>query len=68
MNLIHALALSVPLAFVLGWWASRRMGAKRSGAEVSELSSLVRLCEIEEDVDVAGLEALQELVKGPHAH
>jgi len=27
------------VAFVLGWWASRRMGAKRSGAEVSELSS-----------------------------
>ena len=39
MNYPYALVLLVPVAFVLGWWASRRMGAKRSGAEVSELSS-----------------------------
>jgi len=29
----------VPAAFVLGWWASRQAGARRSGAEVSEPSS-----------------------------
>ncbi len=39
MNYPYALVLLVPVAFVLGWWASRRVGAKRSGAEVSELSS-----------------------------
>lgn len=39
MNYPYALVLLVPVAFVLGWWASRRLGAKRSGAEVSELSS-----------------------------
>lgn len=39
MNYPYALVLLVPVAFVLGWLASRRLGAKRSGAEVSELSS-----------------------------
>jgi lipopolysaccharide biosynthesis regulator YciM len=39
MNLPSVLVLLVPAAFVLGWWASRRVGARRSGAEVSELSS-----------------------------
>jgi lipopolysaccharide biosynthesis regulator YciM len=39
MNPLYVLALLVPTAFVLGWLASRRMGARRSGAEVSELSS-----------------------------
>jgi len=39
MNLLYVLALLVPVAFVLGWWASRQVGARRSGAEVSELSS-----------------------------
>ncbi len=39
MNLMYVLALLVPVAFVLGWWASRQVGARRSGAEVSELSS-----------------------------
>ncbi|KRE87183.1 hypothetical protein ASG75_03290 [Rhodanobacter sp. Soil772] len=39
MNLLYVLAPLVPVAFVLGWWASRQIGARRSGAEVSELSS-----------------------------
>jgi len=39
MNLVHVLVPLVPTAFVVGWWASRQMGARRSGAEVSELSS-----------------------------
>ncbi len=39
MSYPYALVLLVPVGFVLGWWASRRLGAKRSGAEVSELSS-----------------------------
>lgn len=39
MNLLYVLALLVPAAFALGWWASRQVGARRSGAEVSELSS-----------------------------
>lgn len=39
MSFQHALVLLVPAAFILGWWASRQLGAKRSGAEVSELSS-----------------------------
>ncbi|MHB1271341.1 MAG: lipopolysaccharide assembly protein LapB [Rhodanobacter sp.] len=39
MNFPYELVLPVPAAFVLGWWASRRVGANRSGAEVSELSS-----------------------------
>jgi lipopolysaccharide assembly protein B len=39
MNSIYALVSLVPVAFGLGWWASRRAGARRSGAEVSELSS-----------------------------
>ena len=39
MNSLYVLASLVPVAFVLGWWASRQIGARRSGAEVSELSS-----------------------------
>ncbi len=39
MNLVYVLASLVPVAFALGWWASRQLGARRSGAEVSELSS-----------------------------
>jgi lipopolysaccharide biosynthesis regulator YciM len=39
MNFPSVLVLLVPAAFALGWWASRRIGARRSGAEVSELSS-----------------------------
>lgn len=39
MKLAYELLLLVPAAFVLGWWASRRWAARRSGAEVSELSS-----------------------------
>jgi len=39
MNLLYVLVPLVPAAFVLGWWASRQIGARRSGAEVSELSS-----------------------------
>ncbi|EIL99193.1 hypothetical protein RHOFW104T7_17530 [Rhodanobacter thiooxydans] len=39
MNLLYVLVPLVPAAFVLGWWASRQAGARRSGAEVSELSS-----------------------------
>jgi lipopolysaccharide biosynthesis regulator YciM len=39
MNLLYVLVPLVPAAFMLGWWASRRVGARRSGAEVSELSS-----------------------------
>lgn len=39
MNLVYVLVALVPVAFVLGWWASRRLDARRSGAEVSELSS-----------------------------
>jgi len=39
MNLLYALVPLVPAAFVLGWWSSRQIGARRSGAEVSELSS-----------------------------
>ncbi len=39
MNLVHALVALVPAAFAAGWWASRQIGVRRSGAEVSELSS-----------------------------
>ncbi|KZC35210.1 MULTISPECIES: lipopolysaccharide assembly protein LapB [Rhodanobacter] len=39
MNLLYVLVPLVPAAFVLGWWASRQADARRSGAEVSELSS-----------------------------
>src|SRR3546814_10412817 len=39
MNLLYVLVPLVPAAFALGWWASRQVGARRSGAEVSELSS-----------------------------
>ncbi|KZC18343.1 hypothetical protein RHOFW510R12_07340 [Rhodanobacter sp. FW510-R12] len=39
MNHLYVLAALIPVAFVLGWWASRQIGVRRSGAEVSELSS-----------------------------
>jgi lipopolysaccharide biosynthesis regulator YciM len=39
MNSLYVLTALLPVAFVLGWWASRQAGARRSGAEVSELSS-----------------------------
>ncbi|EIL95208.1 MULTISPECIES: lipopolysaccharide assembly protein LapB [Rhodanobacter] len=39
MNLVLVLVSLVPIAFVLGWWTSRQFGARRSGAEVSALSS-----------------------------
>jgi lipopolysaccharide biosynthesis regulator YciM len=39
MNLLYLLVALVPSAFALGWWASRRVGVRRSGARVSELSS-----------------------------
>src|SRR6185437_13377966 len=39
MNPLYVLAALLPVTFVLGWWASRQAGARRSGAEVSELSS-----------------------------
>ncbi|MFA6230379.1 MAG: lipopolysaccharide assembly protein LapB [Rhodanobacter sp.] len=39
MNQLLVLAALVPAAFAAGWWASRQVGARRSGAEVSELSS-----------------------------
>ncbi|WP_158884685.1 lipopolysaccharide assembly protein LapB [Rhodanobacter sp. L36] len=39
MNLPLLLGALAPAAFVLGWWASRRVGARRSGTAVSELSS-----------------------------
>jgi lipopolysaccharide biosynthesis regulator YciM len=35
----YALLPLVAVAFVLGWWASRRASARRSGAAVNELSS-----------------------------
>ncbi|WP_329743245.1 lipopolysaccharide assembly protein LapB [Dyella sp. A6] len=39
MTAIYLLALLIPVAFVSGWLTSRRAGARRSGARVSELSS-----------------------------
>src|ERR1700744_5919989 len=39
MTGLYVLALLVPLAFASGWWSARRSGARRSGAQVSELSS-----------------------------
>ncbi len=39
MNPLYVLAALMPAAFALGWWASRQIGARRSGTEVSELSS-----------------------------
>lgn len=39
MNFLYMLVLLVPAAFISGWWAARRAGARRSGAQVSELSS-----------------------------
>jgi lipopolysaccharide biosynthesis regulator YciM len=39
MNLLILLVPLVPVAFALGWWASRHSGARRSGAQVSEMSS-----------------------------
>ena len=37
--LLVLLALLIPAAFMFGWWTARRAGARRSGAQVSELSS-----------------------------
>ncbi len=39
MNFPYVLVALLPAVFALGWWASRRIGVKRSGARVSELSS-----------------------------
>ncbi len=39
MNLSYLLMALVPSAFAFGWWASRRVGVRRSGARVSALSS-----------------------------
>jgi lipopolysaccharide biosynthesis regulator YciM len=39
MNPMYVLTALLPVVFALGWWASRRLEARRSGAEVSELSS-----------------------------
>lgn len=39
MSVLPFLVPLVPVAFALGWWASRYFGARRSGAAVSELSS-----------------------------
>lgn len=39
MNFLYMLVLLVPAAFFSGWWTARRVGARRSGAQVSELSS-----------------------------
>jgi len=39
MIALYVLALLIPVAFVSGWWTARSAGAKRSGAQVSELSS-----------------------------
>ena len=39
MNLLILLVPLVPVAFALGWWGSRHFGARRSGAQVSEMSS-----------------------------
>lgn len=39
MNALYALVPLVPAAFALGWWSASRFGAKRSSADVSELSS-----------------------------
>ena len=37
--LLYVLVLLVPAAFASGWWTARRAGVRRSGAQVSELSS-----------------------------
>lgn len=39
MNFLYLLVVVLPIAFGVGWWASRRAVAQRSGAQVSELSS-----------------------------
>ena len=39
MNFLYLLVVLLPVAFGVGWWASRRATAQRSGARVSELSS-----------------------------
>ncbi|MFC5743342.1 lipopolysaccharide assembly protein LapB [Dyella tabacisoli] len=39
MTALYVLALLVPIAFASGWWSARRAGVRRSGAQVSELSS-----------------------------
>ncbi|MGN6119456.1 MAG: lipopolysaccharide assembly protein LapB, partial [Rhodanobacter sp.] len=39
MNPLYVLAALLPVAFVLGWWASRLVVARRAGVDVSTLSS-----------------------------
>ena len=39
MNPLLLLFLLLPIAFLSGWWSARRLGARRSGARVNELSS-----------------------------
>ncbi|WP_266168247.1 lipopolysaccharide assembly protein LapB [Dyella subtropica] len=39
MIALYVLALLIPVAFASGWWTARSAGVKRSGAQVSELSS-----------------------------
>ncbi|WP_266157087.1 lipopolysaccharide assembly protein LapB [Dyella silvatica] len=39
MSALYVLALLVPTAFACGWWSARRAGVRRSGEQVSELSS-----------------------------
>src|SRR5271154_5272461 len=40
MSIFYALlALLIPAAFLSGWWTARRAGVRRSGEQVSELSS-----------------------------
>lgn len=40
MNTFYLLlSLLIPAAFLSGWWTARRAGVRRSGAQVSELSS-----------------------------
>jgi lipopolysaccharide biosynthesis regulator YciM len=39
MSFLYVLILLVPAAFASGWWSARRAGVRRSGAQVSELSS-----------------------------
>ncbi|TBR39306.1 MULTISPECIES: lipopolysaccharide assembly protein LapB [Dyella] len=39
MIALYVLAFLIPVAFACGWWTARSAGVKRSGAQVSELSS-----------------------------
>lgn len=39
MMALYVLALLIPVAFVSGWWTARSAGVRRSGTQVSELSS-----------------------------